>query len=408
MDAADPNTTPPSESGSPFGFSPSAERPGPRWSGPARAAFLFTGVVLPIICFAIGSPDPPDWQSGNLRDYAQLLLAHKPASPLYPFLLYNMTCLMLLAFAPGRFLKNFVVRFGVYTGVLITAQYWLIFVISLGGATVEGLLIGGFYSLLAIFFPWAVGWLILFLWRKFRRFCELVAVLLALVLLLLLGIAIFCVAIESDPSGIPVALFAVPCILSLLCATPWAVTSYTIMAIYAARHSGVKRMRFSLARLMGVVTWLAAFLGAWRSSVLWMFQEYAKLPTEPPDNCYICTAAARGHRRLVAAEDYADPCGRVYRVNDQMRYLKAAELLLAGVSPRSHRVCRRAYDLIGPVLAATLIHPLLADAAYLSLKPAEWLCRAGLALLLPGRGQLLRSIYWSGSKSFSNCNSAAT
>ena len=78
-----------------------------------------------------------------------------------------------------------------------------------------------------------------------------------------------------------------------------------------------------------------------------------------------------------------------------MRYLKAAELLLAGISPTAHRVCRRIYDLIGPKLAATLIHPLLADAAYLTLKPAEWLSRVALALLLPGRREAIRRIYRS-------------
>lgn len=34
---------------------------------------------------------------------------------------------------------------------------------------------------------------------------------------------------------------------------------------------------------------------------------------------------------------------------------------------------RRVYDYIGPRLARRLVHPLLADAAYLLLKPFEWL-----------------------------------
>jgi hypothetical protein len=142
-----------------------------------------------------------------------------------------------------------------------------------------------------------------------------------------------------------------------------------------------------------VLTWLAAYLGAWRTSFNWMLQEYAKLPTTPPQDCYVSTAAARGHRRLVRARESLGPCGEVGRVNDQMCYLKAAELLLACISPSGHRICRRIYDRIGPRLAAWLFHPLLADAAYLSLKPLEWLSRVGLALWLPARGELIRSIY---------------
>jgi len=308
----------------------------------------------------------------------------------------------LLVFAPGRFVKSFVVRLGIYTGVLLAVQYWLVFVISLGDAGIGKLLAGGFYSLLAIFVPWVVGWLIAFLFRKFSA--ALVAL---MVPLTLLGIGLLSAATERDASDFFVALVAVPCFLCLFCATPWAVACYGIMAIYAARHSGVKRFRFSLARLLAVVTWLAAFLGACRTSVLWMLQEYAKLPTTPPEGCYVATAAARGHRRLVGAEEYAGPSGKVYRVNDQMRYLKTAELLLAALSPPAHRTCRRVYDRIGPVLAARLVSPLLADGAYLSLKPAEWLCRAGLALLLPDGGQSIRRLYRPDPDRTSTCRAAA-
>ncbi len=379
MDTADPSTTSPGDPSRPPLFLESRRRPGSNWSWPARAAFMFTGVVLPIICFAISLPEQPEWQSGNLQDYAQLLLAHKPSIPLYPFLLYNMTCMTLLVFAPGRFVKSFVVRFGVYTGVLLAVQYWVVFVIALAGGAnpFAAVSFAALLSLLAVFIPWIVGWGLALLLRKHGTpALSVLAVLILIVVLFLSGPVVLC------------------CLLS---ATPWAVASYSAMAIYAFRNSGVKRLRFSLAQLLGVVTWLAAYLGAWRTSVLWMLQEYAKLPTTPPEGCYVSTAAARGHRRLVGAEEYAARSGKVYRVNDQMRYLKAAELLLAALSPPAHRVCRQIYDLIGPKLAARLVHPLLADAAYLSLKPAEWLCRAGLALLLPDRGQSIRRVYRPGA-----------
>lgn len=391
MHTPQPNTTPPDRprrSRLSLNFLRLPE--GSRWSGPASAALMFTGVVLPIICFLISFPERPEWQSGNLQDYAQLLLAHKPASPLYPFLLYNMTCMTLLVCNPGRFVKSFVVRLGVYTGVLLALQYWLVFVIALGGTGPEELLTVGFYSLLAVVVPWAGGWLIALLFRKFG---EVLFILIAL--LTVLGVILVWALTEAAVGDLLMAMVLIPCLLCLFCAAPWAVASYTVMTIYALRNSGVKRMRFSLAQLLGVLTWLAAYLGAWRTSALLMLQQYAKLPTEQPEGCYVCTAAARGHRRLVGDEYHATASGRVYRVTDQMRYLKAAELLLAGISPPAHRVCRRAYDLIGPPLAAAMGHPLLADAAYLSLKPAEWLCRAGLALLLPGHRELIRKIYRS-------------
>jgi hypothetical protein len=36
-------------------------------------------------------------------------------------------------------------------------------------------------------------------------------------------------------------------------------------------------------------------------------------------------------------------------------------------------VLRAIYDRIGPTMAAALVHPLLADLAYVLLKPAEWI-----------------------------------
>ena len=127
-----------------------------------------------------------------------------------------------------------------------------------------------------------------------------------------------------------------------------------------------------------------------------MLHEYSRLPTSPPDDCYVSTAAARGHRSLVRSREHVSRGGNVYVVNAQMRYLKAAELLLASVSPAAHRGCRLMYDRVGPVLASALVHPVLADAAYLGLKPAEWLARGVLALVLPEQGDVIGGLYGEG------------
>jgi len=167
------------------------------------------------------------------------------------------------------------------------------------------------------------------------------------------------------------------------------------MAFHVARRAPGARFQFTLAQLLGMAAWLAAYAGAWRIAWTTMLQQYAALPKSPP-SCYIATAAARGHPWLVRAEQRFGPDGRAYRVNDQMRYLKAGELLLAVTCPSLHRLCRTIYDRLGPRLAACLVHPLLADAAYMALKPAEWLCRLLIAMLLPGWADLVRRMYGSG------------
>ena len=127
-----------------------------------------------------------------------------------------------------------------------------------------------------------------------------------------------------------------------------------------------------------------------------VLDEYCRLPVNPPPSgCYLCTAAARGHRRWVRSEELRLPGGKTMHVNDQLRCFKAFELLLLVVCPKWHRLCRRIYDAIGPKLAAAINgRPLLADLTYSALKPAEWLCRFAIFLIAQDAGGRYRRLYW--------------
>jgi hypothetical protein len=255
--------------------------------------------------------------------------------------------------------------------MLLLSWNWIIMCVVLvceGGLTIPQIIIT---SALVVMVPWGVIWL---LCLHVRRVDVVLPFLLAPILVLV--------------AGFPAVAFA----LALVCATPWAVAAYGYMAFSVFRHNRGDRFQFTLRQLLGVTTWLAAYMGCWRLSVILMLREYATLPTEAPD-CYVCTAASRGHRWLVRAEEHFGTSGEVHRVNDQMRRLKCAELVLKQSAPSVHRACRAIYDRVGPPMAATLVHPLLADVAYLSLKPAEWAARAGLALILPGHGELTGNLY---------------
>jgi hypothetical protein len=85
--------------------------------------------------------------------------------------------------------------------------------------------------------------------------------------------------------------------------------------------------------------------------------------------------------------------GGTMLVNDQLRTLKCAEVALEAVAPRLHRAVRGVYDLIGPVFARMLVHPVLADAAYLALKPFEWLARVATRCIVPDIDELARKVY---------------
>jgi hypothetical protein len=326
----------------------------------ARALFLYTGVILPAICFSMGFPDQPDWQSGKAMAFAQLYLSHKGSMPFYPCLLYNMASMSLLVFKPKRFAAKVWVRFGVYSGVAVAVGFWGLFVLtSYSGpprSIIAQFFTAFFFSLLGIIVPWAIVYGLHFSLKKYDWTKWIILI---LIVICILGI---------------VYLF----IFSLLCSTPWAVAAYAAMSFMIIRHRKEKGFQFSLAQLLGFVTWFGGYCATWRVAYLIVLEEYSKLPTDPPPQCYLCTAAARGHRRWVRSEEHFAADGRKFRVNDQLRRFKAFELFLIAVCPRMHRLCRWIYDLAGPVLARTIVHPIIADIAYAALKPPEWICQAVL------------------------------
>ncbi len=373
-----------------------------RWSWPARVGFLFTGVAVPVFCFSAGAAGlaanfwSQPWQSGSPRMYIGLLLGWKASSIVYPFLIYSMASMALLVVRPVRFSKMFVIRFGIFTGVWIALQYsvicWIFFFGYPSWAVVyeEGFAL--FYVLLAVFAPWSIVWLVHRLAKKHGR----VRVWSIAVVLGFVGWTLF-LQFSPDGRGDVGVIFERELEflhnMSLMLGTPWALAAYSTMAwylVYRLKGDG-PRLQFGLLRMFGVLSWLAAYMGAWRASVNIMLAEYAQLPTEI-QGCYVTTAAARGHRCVVRSDAIRIGAG-VRHVNNQMRYLKCGELVLRHVAPRGHRLCRGLYDRLGPPMASLVVHPLLADVVYFLFKPAEWLVRCALALLLHDHKHLVMGIY---------------
>jgi hypothetical protein len=73
--------------------------------------------------------------------------------------------------------------------------------------------------------------------------------------------------------------------------------------------------------------------------------------------------------------------------------LKCAELALLAINPRLHIVLRRIYDVVGKTLARKIQNPFMADIAYVALKPAEWLARLILKILISNVDLIAKEIY---------------
>ena len=89
-----------------------------------RLIYAFVTLVLPIICFVLSFDNPlyPDWQSGRLSDYANIMLDGPVSQLFYPFILYASICMALLLVSPSRFSQSFIVRLGIYTGTILALQ----------------------------------------------------------------------------------------------------------------------------------------------------------------------------------------------------------------------------------------------------------------------------------------------
>jgi len=365
-----PPPSSPDEAPETFLWVPTRLRRSPWWPWPQRVVLLAVGVLLPAVWFFFARDRGPSWQSGSLSDYADILLSWKPALPFWPFLLYSMTCFTLVVVRPERFVGYAAVRAGVYTGVWLAVHYFCVLALVMGSGGIVAIMIAAAFGIsVSVLAFWAIGALC-YRYGDNRVFA-----------------AFLVVGVFMLPLCAFVAVF------SFVCATPWAVLAYTAVAVRLVADRASNRFQFSLAWLLGLVTWFAAYLGAWRLAIQITLAEYAKLPTEAPPDCYVATAAARGHRRWVRAEPCRTAAGQSYLANDQMRRLKALELILARLCPPVHRACRGVYDRLGPVAARLLVHPLLADAAYAALKPAEWAAWAALRLLLPKADRSVGRLY---------------
>jgi hypothetical protein len=351
-----------------------------------RFAWGFAGVFMPFICFAISFPGQPSWQSGEVRAYAALLMSHEASMPVYPLLLFSMICLVLLIARPAHYAENGWIWLGVFLGVVLAVEYWIVFVTAMSAAGRDfdlsiGYLKALLLSSIAVAVPWFATRLIIFaLVRLAEPRKNVLVIILQIAALVVLPV---------------LAVFAFPywAMLCLICSTPWAVGAYGSAAAWLIWRRGAPYFRYTLAELFIATTALAASFAAWRMAYQIMLANYDRLPTQPPPGCFICSAAARGHSFVVRSESYHSACGRELLVNDQLRILKAFELLILATSPAAHRALRQLYDSIGPRVAVVIVHPLAADAAYFALKPIEWPARFVLRIVLGRHTALIARLY---------------
>jgi hypothetical protein len=161
-----------------------------------------------------------------------------------------------------------------------------------------------------------------------------------------------------DPESGTIILLLVPFYVAV-----W----YTVRAVFLIRTANLDFLIYLAAALGTIPFWLAS----WILSV----GIFESLPNQQPDDCFVVTAAGRGHRKLVGPFWEIERRGEWRRANQQLITLWQFENLWRNKSPRTHEKFRRLYNLVGPRIAARIRSPWLADAAFLALKPVELTAR---------------------------------
>ena len=354
-----------------------------------RIGLTVYGIVLPVVCHFItagGVPFSAEWQSGELIDKLSFVLSGQCGWPVFLLLVFNMFCMGKVIFDEAEAFSKAWVRLGIFSGVLICGWYLFAFSFTQLKSPYSsfGLLLGAALWLLVV--HGGIRGLQL-LTAKYEPASFASVIIFGMIIL-------FAVAVILTQGG----AFFLPIALALYLATPLAFLTYLGVSIrILVLHAPARRV--TLSQLMAWVTWCSAFAMALQKTIALSFAKYSELPLQPPEDCYVATAASKGYPSIVGSQRLPAATGQQVIVNQQLATFKAAELMLRTVSPKTHRAVRQFYDWLGPIAAAKLRGSRSATVAYLCLKPAEWLCRIVLRILLGHRTyQLTKKLYLARAK----------
>lgn len=345
-------------------------------SWPGRLLYGYVAILMPIASFLITFQDGyyPDWQSGRICDYTQIMLWGTVSRYYYPFLAFSMVCMLLLLISPG-FSKYFIIRLGMYTGIILSFQYSILLSISADFMLFYGFVAGG------LLLPLGVIWLN----KKFglRKTKYVVA-----------GLVFSYWLIYSTVTR-NVFTPLVLCLIIMFATAPyWCLILSVLVSVRLIKKHEIHQQNHAICGI-GILAWFLPFIGAWRIAVLKTLEIYPSLPPSPPSppDCYIATVAAKGHPQFVKSIPVVIDNGSTAWINAQMRYLKCAEITYMAMFPGGHKILREIYDVLGMPLARIMTQPVLADLMYMILKPIEWSARIVMRVFLSDVDEAANKIY---------------
>jgi hypothetical protein len=153
---------------------------------------------------------------------------------------------------------------------------------------------------------------------------------------------------------------------------------YLVVPLYTAIWYGIRLVQAHKHSHPKPKWYFAYFLGSlpfWIGGLMWSRRIFATLPNNPPE-CFVVTAASRGHHNFVGPFAETIHRGQRRQANHQLITFWNFEQLWRELSPLTHRWLRHIYNRVGPAVARRITSPWMADVVYLALKPAEWTARS--------------------------------
>lgn len=296
-------------------------------------------MVTPVVCFSLGNHETPVWQSGRTKDLARLFLLSEVNSA-FASLIALSAVASIATMARSRThpthtnLPPEEPRASRWSAALLAAALHVGMAISIQYIVIIGIMVDFELVLLGLIPVGGVAFTRVFAQLSPTKISPVVFV----------AVVVTAVVFQE--------MSMVALVLSLSIFGPiWALLAYGASLRMLPRA----KPRLSLAALFSL------YGAAWWHSIQQAREYYESLPIEPPESCFIVTAASRGHSSIVSPT--------------QLIYFKAAEFRLQSVAPRLHAMSRVIYNRIGPVLARRISNPWIADAVYVALKPFEWFVR---------------------------------
>jgi len=235
------------------------------------------GIALPMLCFAVSMNrymGAPQWQRGFLTDHLTLVASGRAGWPFAPLLFAAIFSMGIALISPSRAARSWLLRYSIYSGVILSAQYTLIQMMAIvEPASWFGWGMAGVVAAAVIATGLSAGGI----WLS-RHFGSIKSnVWLPLVILAIIAAVVFW------RLALPMVIFSVMAVA--IGAPALSLAAYLRAAILVRRlaHGESQPAAHHRLRLLIGLLWLATYGIAWTIAMMNAVDLYRALPTKPPD-----------------------------------------------------------------------------------------------------------------------------